>query len=416
MIFFSTQQYKLAAVFTACITMVACGGSGGSSSSPASSAAVSSSSVVSSAVSSASVEPSSSSVSSVEPSSSAVSSVVPSSSSVSSQSVMQNVGPLSTGTTSVPVYAYYDLDTGTKLTLTEAEAATNSEWDISFRRTKVYLNAKASTPVKAFATGNNADFFDANKTPIKEKFVNATAETELADFAAVLADAIPAATSFATDKEERVIGDKFYNYNMTTHVVSAADTKYFVVYSDGNYSKIRAKSLTSAGRTMSTITLGISFQDVARGDTTFLAEVDRTFDAVACTGNMYIDLDTQTKVSETDPWDIYFPCVTVGADTGASFELNITADATAIVDAEPTYAGIDKTVHSFYGFQSNLSNVLFFDTNPWYQYNLEGTHLLYSQYQVYLIKTATATYKFQITSYYNETGASGNYSFRYQAL
>lgn len=329
---------------------------------------------------------------------------------------MVNVGPLGTGTASAAVYAYYDLDAGTRLTLTEAEASTNSDWDISFRRTKVYLNAKASVPVKAYATGNNVDFFDSNKAPIKEKFINATPEAELVDFVAVLPAAIPAAASFTTDKEERVIGNKFYNYNMTTHVVSAADTKFFVVYSDGNYSKIRAKSLTSVGRTMSTITLGIAFQDVARGDTTFMAEVERTIDAVACTGDIYVDLDTQTQVTANDPWDISFPCVTVGADTGASFELNIAADAAAIADAVPTYTGIDKSVHSFYGFQPNVSSVLFFDTNPWYQYNLEGTHLLYSQYQVYLIKTATATYKLQITSYYNETGASGNYTFRYQAL
>lgn len=390
MIFFNSQQFKLAAVFTACCTMVACGGSGGSSSKPASSSSLSSSSVVSS------------------------SSVI--SSSASSQASMVNAGPLNTGTASSATYAYYDLDTGTTLTLTEAEAATNSEWDVSFRRTKVYLNAKASTPVTAYATGNNADFFDDSKAPIKEKFINATPETELADFVAVTTDSIPAETSFTTDKEEHVIGDKFYNYNMTTHVVSAADTKYFVVYSDGNYSKIRAKSLTTAGRTMSTITLGISFQDVARGDTAFIAEVERTIDAVACTGDVYVDLDTQTQVTANDPWDISFPCVTVGADTGADFELNLAADATAIVDADPTYTGIDKTVHSFYGFQSNISNVLFFDTNPWYQYNLQDTHLLYSQYQVYLIKTATGVYKFQITSYYNDTGASGNYSFRYQAL
>lgn len=407
MIFSSAQQLKLAAVFTACFTIIACGGSGSSSSKPASSASTaSSSSAVSSLVSSSSVEPGSSSISSV----------APSFSSASSQASMVNVGPLGTGTASAAVYAYYDLDTGTRLTLTEAEAATNSDWDISFRRTKVYLNAKASVPVKAYATGNNADFFDSNKAPIKEKFINATPEAELVDFVAVLPAAIPAAASFTTDKEERVIGNKFYNYNMTTHVVSAADTKFFVVYSDGNYSKIRAKSLTSVGRTMSTITLGIAFQDVARGDTTFMAEVERTIDAVACTGDIYVDLDTQTQVTANDPWDISFPCVTVGADTGASFELNIAADAAAIADAVPTYTGIDKSVHSFYGFQPNVSSVLFFDTNPWYQYNLEGTHLLYSQYQVYLIKTATATYKLQITSYYNETGASGNYTFRYQAL
>ncbi len=403
-----TQYAKLTALTASCFTLIACGGgSGGGSSKPT---------TTSSSVSSSSSLVTSSSSSSVSSSSMVSSSLISSSSSVASPGPVVNAGPLSTGTSNAPVYVYYDLDTATKLTLTEAEAATNSDWDIAFRRTKVYLNAKAKTPVKAFATGNNADFFDASKQPIKEKFIAATAESELVDFTAVTATAIPAATSFITDKEERVIGGKFYNYNMTTHVVTAAADKSFIVFSDGNYTKIRAKSLTSAGRTMSSITLGISFQDIARGDTTFLAEVDRTFDAVACTGNIYIDLDTQTKVSETDPWDIYFPCVTVGTDTGASFELNIAADASAIPDGSPSYTGIDKTTHNFLGFQPNLSTVLFFDTNPWYQYNLEGTHLLYSQYQVYLVKTATATYKLQVTSYYNETGTSGNYSFRFQSL
>ncbi|HSC66204.1 MAG TPA: HmuY family protein [Cellvibrio sp.] len=417
MSFISVQQSKLAAVLAACLTMVACGGSDGGSSPAASSASTLASSRAPSSVALSSVTSSAASVnSSVELSSKAVSSSAPVSSSASSQASLVNVGPLNTGTTSAPVFVYYDLDTATKLTLTEAEAATNSEWDISFRRTKVYLNAKASTPVKAYPTGNNADFFDASKAPIKEKFINATPATELADFTAVTAAAIPAASAFTTDKEERVIGGKFYNYNMTTHVASAADNKYFVVFSDGNYSKIRAKSLTTAGRIMSTITLGISFQDVTRGDTTFLAEVERTIDAVACTGNVYVDLDTQTQVTANDPWDIYFPCVTVGTDTGANFELNIAADASAIADGTPSYAGIDKNNHSFYSFQPNISNVLFFDTNAWYQYNLENTHLLYSQYQVYLVKTATGTYKFQITSYYSEAGASGNYSFRYQAL
>jgi hypothetical protein len=400
-----TQHAKVLGLATSFFALVACGGSG-SSNAPApsisSSAAVSSASVVSS--------------SSLPASSSRSSASLASSSSVASQGAVINVGPLNTGTTSAPVYVYYDLDTARQLTLTEAEAATNTHWDIAFRRTKVFLNAKAATPVKAFATGNNADFFNANKEPIKEKFIAATAQAELADFTAVTATAIPAATSFISDKEEHVIGGKFYRYNMTTHAVSAATDKSFIVFSDGNYTKIRAKALTSAGRTMSTITVGIALQDVARGDTQFLAEVERTFDAIACTGNLYIDLDTQTTVNQNDAWDIYFPCVTVGTNTGASFELNIAADASAIPDATPAYTGIDKTTHNFLGFQPNLSKVLFFDTFPWYQYNLEGTHLLYSQYQVYLVKTASTTYKLQLTSYYNATGASGHYSFRYQSL
>lgn len=408
MIFFNTPHYKLLALCAVCTTMVACGGSDDSS--PATSAT--SSSIVNSVSSSVVNQTSSASLSSIT-TSSAVSSNV---SSASSSVGMINAGPLATGTSGAPVYAYYDLDTHRQLLLTEAQAATNSEWDIAFRRTNIYLNANAGTPVKAFAMGNNADFFDSANAPIKEKFINATADAELADFVAVLADAIPADASFISDKEERVIGGKFYSYNPVTHVVTAAADKSFIVFSDGNYSKIRAKTLTTTGRTMSSITLGISLQDVARGDTTFLAEVDRTFNAVACTGNIYIDLDSQTQVAETDSWDIYFPCVTLGADTGASFELNIAADASAIPDGTPAYTGIDKTTHNFLGFQPNISTILFFSTFPWYQYNLEGTHLLYSQYQVYLIKTATATYKLQITSYYGGSGASGNYLFRYQAL
>ncbi|MEN0037842.1 MAG: HmuY family protein [Cellvibrio sp.] len=408
------KQLKLTAVVAGCLAMVACGGGGGGSSKPASSSSsVASSAAVSSAVSSSA--PSSVSSSSIEASSSSA----PASSSSSSATPipLTNV-ELGTGSAAAPAFAYYDLDTSTKLTLTEAEAATNKEWDIAFRRDKIYLNAKATTPVKAYATGNNADFFDASKAPIAEKFINATSDSELPDFNAVVAASIPAATSFTTDKDEKAIGGKFYSYNMTTHVVTADPTKAFIVFSDGNYSKVRAKALTSAGRTMSSITLGVSFQDVARGDTTFMAEVDVTVDAVACTGDLYVDLDTQKTVTANDNWDITIPCVTVGADTGASFELNLASDATAIADATPSYTGIDKTAHNFMGFQPNVSSVLFFGTYPWYQYNVNPSlpHYLYSQFQVYLIKTATATYKFQIVTYYAGAGASGTYGFRYQSL
>lgn len=407
--FINVQQLKLTAVLAGCLAMVACGGGGSSKPASSSSAAPLSSSAVSSSVA---VSSSSNVVSS-----SAISSSAPAASSAASQIPLTNV-ELGTGTAGAPAFAYYDLDTSTKLTLTEAEAATNKEWDIAFRRDKIYLNAKATTPVKAYATGNNADFFDASKAPIAEKFINATSDSELPDFNAVVTASIPAATSFITDKEEKAIGGKFYSYNMTTHVVTADPTKAFIVFSDGNYSKVRAKALASAGRTMSSITLGVSFQDVARGDTTFLAEVDVAVDAVACTGDLYVDLDTQKPVGVNDNWDISIPCVTVGADTGASFELNIAADATAIADATPGYTGIDKTAHSFMGFQPNVSSVLFFGAYPWYQYNVNPTlpHYLYSQFQVYLIKTASATYKFQVVTYYAGSGASGTYGFRYQSL
>ena len=70
-------------------------------------------------------------------------------------------GPLSTGSVSESVFAYFDLETMTELTLTEEEAASNTVWDIAFKRSSVYLNNASDTPVSAYFTGNNSDFFDS---------------------------------------------------------------------------------------------------------------------------------------------------------------------------------------------------------------------------------------------------------------
>jgi len=326
------------------------------------------------------------------------------------------VGPLSTGSREKPMYVYYDLDNAAVVDLTEEEAAFNNDWDIAFNRTKVLLNFSASTPVSAYFTGNNADFLDASGNPVADKFIAATVESELADFTAVTASDIPADDQFVVDSEELTIGGKFYNYDFATHTVSAADDKRFIVQSNGNYSKIRAKSITTAGRTMASLTLGVAFQDVGMGDTEFMSEVDMVIDAVDCASDIYIDLDTKQTVEETADWDLSLPCVTVPPDVGAGFELHLSEASTAIEDSGAGYAGIDPASASFMGFNSNIQQIRFFDDHQWYQYNLQGFHQLYSQFGVYLIKTATATYKFQIVSYYDAEAVSGNYSFRFEEI
>lgn len=326
------------------------------------------------------------------------------------------VGPFSTGSASAPAFVYYDLDAGTALELTEAEAEANDDWDIAFRRTNVYLNFNATTPVVAYFTNNNSDFYDTDGEPVVDRFVNATAESELEDFTAVTTADIPADEAFSSDAEELIIGGAFYSYDMQTHTVSAADDQYFIVQSDGNFSKIRAKSLTTAGRTLSELTLGIAFQNVAMGDEAFMAEQDVIVDAVNCEADLYIDLDTAMVVEQSDDWDVRLPCVTVAADTGAGFEMHIADDASATIDSDNSITGVDPERTFEYSFESNIQQIRVFDEHPWYEYSLQGNHLLWSQYGVYLIKTATATYKLQIVSYYNNDGTSGNYSFRYQAL
>lgn len=326
------------------------------------------------------------------------------------------LGPFSTGSTSVPVSVYFDLETGAVLELTDEQAANDSTWDIAFNRTKVSLNSHTDNNVTMYFTDVNSDFFDENGAVISDKFLSATAESELADYQAIGITDAPTAENFSGDTQDNVIGTKFYNYDMTTHVVSAADDKYFIVNSDDAFTKFRVKSLTTAGRTMSSITLGIQHQSALDGATEFAAESELVIDTAACTADIYIDFDLSAALSVNDAWDITLPCVTLSDVTGADFSIHIAPEASALVDSDNSFTGIDSEALPFYGFQSDETQQLAFDSAPWYQYGLDGGHLLWSQYGVYLIKTVSATYKIQITSYYDDAGTSGNYSFRFNQL
>ena len=326
-------------------------------------------------------------------------------------------GPYSTGSVSEPSFVYFDLETLSEVSLTEEEAATNTVWDVAFKRSGIYLNAANSeAPVSAFFTGNNADFIDSEGKPVVDSFINATPESELDDFTAVTTADIPAeADMFVADVTSNIIAS-WYNYNATTHQVSAAEDKYFVVYSDDTLSKFSVSGFTQAGFALSDITITYANQTVA--DTEFASTTtDVTVNASeACSAYdaVYIDFDLGQTVAETDAWDITLACNT--DKTGISFGIDIAADSTAMQDFENAYTGVAVESISYYDFQENEYTVKAFDANPWYKYGVNGGHTLWSQYGVYLIQTETATYKLQMTSYYDAEGTSGSVSFRAEAL
>ncbi|MCU4677490.1 HmuY family protein [Catenovulum sp. 2E275] len=329
--------------------------------------------------------------------------------------VVSAYGPYSTGTSSDSNFVYFDLDAGTALELTEEEAIVNADWDIAFKRTGVYLNTHADNTTVAYFTANNADFYDEQGTAVTEKFLAATAETELEDYTSVTLADVPADDSaFVADQSLNIL-DGFYNYDMTTHIVTAADDHYFVVNSDDTFSKFRFTEITTEGRYLGSFKLGIANQGISA--TEFDTETELSIDAIAACAawsGVYIDFDLKAAVASTDAYDIYLPCN--DDNSAASFEMHLASDATAIQDFSNEHTGIDTSVLRYYYFQSDIYNVRAFDQASWYAYNLEGNHKLWSQYGVYLVKTPTATYKLQITSYYNEAGESGNYSFRADAL
>jgi len=320
------------------------------------------------------------------------------------ESVVQGeiVGPFTTGSTAEPKFVYFDLETQAMVELTTEEAASNTVWDIAFKRTGVYLNSHADNLVSAFDTGNNSDFIDAEGNAVADSFINATAETELDEYLNVVTADIPIDDSvFVNDITSEILSD-FYSYDSSTHLVSAADENYFIVNSDEAFTKFRTKSLTTDGRTIAAITLGLAYQSAS--DSEFSTEMELTIDAaLACTSgeDIYVDFDTQQTVTSADSWDLHLPCTVDGDISGGDFSLNIAEDAQALQDFSNYYAAIDATAVAYYGFKSNQYTVKSFDNTPWYQYGLNGGHLLWSQFSVYLIKTPTSVYKFQITSYYN---------------
>ncbi len=324
---------------------------------------------------------------------------------------------LSTGTRTEPMFAYYDLDNDEVLTLTESEAAENDDWDIAFNRTKVYLNSSAAIPTSLYFLGNTDEFYDVTTgEPVLDRFLNATAESELAAFEA-LDPSIPDDSEFNTDETVNAI-EGWYNYDFVSHTVSAADDQFFIVDSDGAMTKFNVSDMAQNGMGLDSITLMVAYQ--ASGQEVFADDQSLTLMASDCDGDsVYIDFYTNTVVTSTEGWDLSIACV----NGLIGFEINIADDALAMNDQDQTdQVGIPA--ENFFTWVPNVDTVLAYveygddrSSYGWGEYGLNGGFLLWQNFAAYIIKTDTDYYKFQITSYYDSsTLASGAYSFRYQKL
>ncbi len=317
-------------------------------------------------------------------------------------------------------YAYFDLETGKVLELTDAQAATDTSWDLAFNGTSIILNGgySGSGDVKAYFTGNNADFFDADGKVIADKFTAATPEAELADFTAVTSADIPASTEFDTDTFLTRFGSDFYVYNHLDHSISENANQSYLVSQDSGVYQVRVTELSNLdaqnqpGRGITEMTLGVSFKGAS--DSAFGNE--QLVVLPECSGEAYVDLSAYRAVTESDSWDLNVKCSAFEIQLGD----NVTAYALKDGDDALTFAGYASNEYARYYFLADGAETFFKDKAKWYQYNLEGGHKIWSQYGVYLVQNSTDTYKLQITSYYgvdsDSTVKSKQYSFIYQAL
>ncbi len=336
-------------------------------------------------------------------------------------------------------YTYFSFSSGQVVALTDAEAATSSDWDIAFKRANVKFNGGVSGPkgVGGYFTGNNSDAYDSSGDPILSWFQGATADTELPDFDAVGVAQIPASAAFVTDAIELAVQsdgttDSWWSEDQTSGAVSANSGNWWALKSAGgdSYIKVHVTAISEdVTNGVGRITLEWAYQapgeagfaDNTTGDSAaFVVEVP------LAGGSTYVDFDTQATTPDPSAltgWDL-----NVQYDSAAdAYRIALNGGASGrgsaqgfgpVTDPDAYTTGARGTAAGQVPIYFSDATGGIFVESPWYGYNLTGSdNRLWPNYRVYLIKTGSEVYKLQILSYYHpQATTSAWYSIRYQKV
>ena len=276
---------------------------------------------------------------------------------------------------------------------------TAAGWDLAFRRDVVKLDGGASTTDGGDAVGANLGAVNFVTT--------------------VVADSTGA--GWVEDQIQYFI-DNWYNYNPTTHTLTANRNVYSMVDAEGdNYVKFQIDSLVGAGMppNMGTVYLKYYYQPTANslvlnGATTSVA-------IPVNSGTGYFDFSSGTVVTPADPatsteWDIAFSSYNQMQNSGPNGSGHCAAFYAYTELVDPT--NID-------GFTAEPSGAPMFPDVPssvftdWYNYTGAPLHQLLTKGNVYLVKVSGKVYKVKIESYYANVGGSptsGWYTFVWKEL
>jgi hypothetical protein len=284
-------------------------------------------------------------------------------------------------------------------TLSGLGKVTATGWDIAFRREAVKLNGGSSTDNSGDAEG--ADLGEV-----------AFADITLADTVGV---------SWTEDAIEYFIND-WYNYNPTTHQLSANGNVYSMVDAEGdNYVKFRIDSLVGAGMPPDMGTVHITYYYQPTADSRDLSGATSTAAIPVEMGAGYFDFSTGSVVSPSSAassmdWDLAFSAYNVMQNSGPN----------GIGSCRAFYAYTELTSpNDIDAFTLQPSGAPMFEDIPssaltdWYNYTGPPLHQLLSHGHVYLIRSEGKVYKLKIESYYaNVSGVptSGWYTFVWNEL
>ncbi|HEX6940249.1 MAG TPA: HmuY family protein [Longimicrobiales bacterium] len=302
-------------------------------------------------------------------------------------------------------WAYVAFDGEEAVPVTVGDRSGSTAWDMAFLATSVMLNGGAAGPggVVGHCVCQNAGATDGEITEM-------TPETELADFEAVTADAIPEGDeAWVSDALAPAI-DGWYRYDPSAHVVSAVPENVWKVrtasgegYAKFHVTAIEGATQEHAGR----ITIEYAVQPSAGA--AFEATRVQTVDVSG--GAVRFDLETGSVVDAGEAWDLWFEGYAIRVNGGVSGE----GSAGATLSGESFEAVADASDLPADHYRGDAFGGVF-DAHPWYRYNLLGQHQIWPTYDVYLVKRGESVYKVQLTGYYGPTGEPRQVTFRYARL
>ena len=297
-------------------------------------------------------------------------------------------------------WAYLSLGAGA--VVSPADPAASTAWDMAFNATNVMVNGGAAGPggVAAYCICQNAA---ATGTEV----LAMTRDSELGDFTAVAAAAIPASASFQSDALVPALGGWFTG---TGAAATAAAGKSWLVrlHDETRFAKLRVVSLTgptAAGPGRVTLEYAVQPSATAAFGAIRTLAVD-----VPATGSVRVSLGDGATTTSATAWDLRWDGWTLRANGGVSGSGKAAVASTADAFEAITTAAVDARAYA----SDRYAGV--FATKPWYSYNLLGDHRVSPNFNVYLIKRGETVYKVQLVDYYGPAGETRRITVRYEQI
>lgn len=309
-------------------------------------------------------------------------------------------------------WGYISLANGKQVKLSDKQAKASNQWHLAFKRNQIKANGgdSGTGKVSVALADKQAEFYNSDKKPISDKFINASADAYQDDLKKIY-DA--STLSFKMDSDTPAIKD-WYVYNRSTHKISANTDNFWIIQNsdDSAYVKFR---LTQA----SYDSIGFEYHLQTAADAQFqstkktlTANVDKTKKEVC------IDFDTAKTLDCTDKnWDIRYESnpqerkinlwlnsTIYGGGKGKA--LNLKSAQWSVKQ----YASVDSIIKRHLQ-EDKSSSVLEDKDKTWWAYNLRGQHKLWPNFRTYVIKiknkSTTDYYNLQVVNYYS-LGDSGS--------